>query len=153
MHMFKLTVLNFLICVHLLHAMPTLVAQETGSERRPNDELEVYVRVTQGDGGSPRAMQTAIARYEGKAGGKYEGIRVDLVGVVHIGEDEYYSALNRRLGKYDSVLYELVAPDGTRVRPQDLERNRSLLGSMQSGMKDMLNLEYQLEKIDYMAKN
>ena len=153
MQMFKLTVLNVLVCVHWMHAMPTLVAQETHAEQRATDDLEVYVRVTRGDGGSPRAMQTAIARYEGKAGTKYEGIRVDLVGVVHIGEDEYYSALNRRLGKYDSVLYELVAPDGTRIRPQDLERNRSLLGSMQSGMKDMLNLEYQLEKIDYMARN
>ena len=151
--MIKLTVLNVLVCVCLTHAVPTLVAQETDAEQRATSELEVYVRVTQGDGGSPRAMQTAIARYEGKAGTKYEGIRVDLVGVVHIGEDEYYSALNRRLGKYDSVLYELVAPDGTRIRPQDLERNRSLLGSMQSGMKDMLNLEYQLEKVDYMAKN
>ena len=108
-YMFKLTVLNVLICVHLTHAMPTLVAQETNAEQRATREPELYVRVTKGDGGSPRAMQTAIARYEGKAGTKYEGIRVDLVGVVHIGEDEYYSALNRRLGKYDSVLYELVA--------------------------------------------
>ena len=62
MHMFKLTVLNVLVCVHLMHAMPTLVAQEPDSERGATNELEVYVRVTQGDGGSPRAMQTAIAR-------------------------------------------------------------------------------------------
>ncbi len=72
---------------------------------------------------------------------------------MHIGQSEYYADLNKRLAKYDSVLYELVAPDGTRIRPEDLEKRRSVLASMQTGMKDMLNLEYQLEQVDYMAEN
>ena len=61
--------------------------------------------------------------------------------------------LNKRLAKYDTVLYELVAPDGTRITPEDLEKRRSVLASMQTGMKDMLNLEYQLELIDYTVNN
>ena len=72
---------------------------------------------------------------------------------MHIGQREYYKDLNEKLGKYDSVLYELVAPDGTRIKPEDLKKSRSVIGSMQSGMKDMLNLEYQLELIDYLAEN
>lgn len=99
------------------------------------------------------AMQTAIVRYQGKSGTKYAGQIVDLVGVVHIGEAEYYKDLDERLSKYEVVLYELVAPDGTRFKPEDLKNRQSILSSMQSGMKDMLNLEYQLEKVDYMAEN
>lgn len=112
----------------------------------------LYIRLKQTDG-KMQALQTAIVRYHGKPGTSYDGRVVDLVGVVHIGQREYYKDLNKRLAKYDSVLYELVAPDGTRIRPEDLQKRRSLLASMQTGMKDMLNLEYQLELIDYMAEN
>lgn len=114
---------------------------------------ELYLRVSKTDAGKPAALQTAIVRYQGVAGTEYEDQIVDLVGVVHIGQEEYYEELNKRLSKYDTVLYELVAPDGTRIRPEDLEERRSLLASMQTGMKDMLNLEYQLELIDYLADN
>ncbi|MDM4015797.1 hypothetical protein [Roseiconus lacunae] len=121
--------------------------------KRAGSEGEKYLRITEDDKGRKLALQTAIVRYEGKPGTRHDGAIVDLVGVVHIGEREYYKDLNTRLGKYDSVLYELVAPDGTRIRPEDLKRRRSIVASMQSGMKDMLKLEYQLERIDYMAEN
>lgn len=113
----------------------------------------LYLRVKKDKNNKPLALQTAIVRYKGKPGTTYAGRVVDLVGVVHIGQREYYEELNRRLARYDSVLYELVAPDGTRIKPEDLEERRSLLASMQTGMKDMLNLQYQLELIDYMAEN
>ena len=112
-----------------------------------------YLRVHHDEDDNPQALQTSIVRYRGKEGSEYAGQIVDLVGVVHIGQREYYLDLKKRLSKYDTVLYELVAPDGTRIRPEDLKKRRSLLASMQTGMKDMLNLEYQLELIDYMAEN
>ena len=114
---------------------------------------ELYLRVQQSEDGRPKSLQTAIVRYRGKKGTPFAGRIVDLVGVVHIGQGEYYADLNKRLSKYDAVLYELVAPDGTRIKPEDLEKRRSILASMQTGMKDMLNLEYQLEKIDYLTQN
>ena len=88
-----------------------------------------------------------------KPGTRYDGAIVDLVGVVHIGELQYYKDLDKRLSEYDTVLYELVAPDGTRIRPEDLKERRSVIASMQTGMKDMLQLEYQLEHINYLAEN
>ncbi len=128
---------------------------EKASARKDSqeDDHSLYLRVEESDDGKPKSLQTAIVRYRGKKGTKFEGRIVDLVGVVHIGQHEYYADLNKRLSKYDSVLYELVAPDGTRIKPEDLEKRRSILASMQSGMKDMLKLEYQLEKIDYLAEN
>ncbi|MEO9930515.1 hypothetical protein [Rhodopirellula bahusiensis] len=132
-------------------------AKATDTEPAPAEEAKVaeepaYVRVHEING-KPDALQTATVQFVGQPGTKYDGAIVDLVGVVHIGQDEYYTELKEQLSKYDSVLYELVAPDGTRIRPEDLEKRRSILASVQTGMKDMLNLEYQLEKIDYMAEN
>jgi hypothetical protein len=122
------------------------------SETKTSDS-ELYMRIKKTEAGKPEALQTAIVRYVGQPGTAHDGAVVDLVGVVHIGQGEYYKDLNDRLAKYDSVLYELVAPDGTRIRPEDLKERRSMLASMQTGMKDMLNLEYQLELVDYMAEN
>lgn len=112
-----------------------------------------FVRVDEDDEGRDRALQTSVVTFEGKPGSLWEGKRVDLFGVVHIGGDGYYDDINKRLAEYDVVLYELVAPDGTRIRPEDLEDRRGVLSSLQGGMKDMLGLEFQLEKVDYMAEN
>lgn len=129
-------------------------ASATASDgEESSEEASRYIRVKQSDEDQPVALQTAIVRYEGKPGSEFEGRFVDLVGVVHIGQREYYEALNERLAEYDRVLYELVAPDGTRIRPEDLENRRSILASMQSGMKDMLNLKYQLELVDYTSEH
>ena len=162
----KLTVFAFAVIVMaLFSALPTLFAQtavaekpaEGAAEATDSEESEQkkpkYLRIDRDDSGRKRALQTAIVRYEGPAGTKNAGVIVDLVGVVHIGERDYYQDLDNRLSKYESVLYELVAPDGTRIRPEDLKERRSIIASMQSGMKDMLGLEYQLERIDYLAEN
>lgn len=124
------------------------VLDDDGEEDEPK-----YLRIKKNEAGQKVSLQTAIVRYVGKPGTRYDGAVVDLVGVVHIGEKDYYRDLNDRLATYESVLYELVAPDGTRIRPEDLKERRSLIASMQTGMKDMLDLEYQLELIDYMATN
>ncbi len=157
--------LNYLVAVLLglalfplaIVAQDAAIAESEPAAAKPTEtkssDRPLYARIDDTESGKPRAMQTAIVRYEGVTGGPNEGKVVDLVGVVHIGEIEYYADLGKRLAKYDVVLYELVAPDGTRIRPEDLQARRSLLASMQTGMKDMLNLEYQLEKIDYMSKN
>ena len=128
-------------------------AKTAKAEKKKSKPDSLYIRIDETPEGKSKALQTAIVRYEGKPGTSYEGHVVDLVGVVHIGQREYYKDLNKRLSTYESVLYELVAPDGTRIRPEDLKKRRSLLASMQTGMKDMLNLEYQLELVDYMANN
>lgn len=127
-------------------------ASEPAGDQDPADQRR-YLRIQESDAGKPQALQTAVVRYRGEPGTQYAGQIVDLVGVVHIGQGEYYDQLNEMLAAYDTVLYELVAPDGTRIRPEDLQHRRSLLASMQSGMKDMLNLEYQLELVDYLAEN
>ena len=79
-------------------------------------------------------------------------ITVDLIGAVHIGEKEYFENLNQRFEQYESLLYELVAPEGT-VIPKGGGRDEGIptnpIAAMQVGMKTALGLEFQLEHIDY----
>ncbi|WP_164102771.1 TraB/GumN family protein [Candidatus Laterigemmans baculatus] len=123
-------------------------AGESGAE-----EASRYIRISKTEGGLPKALETSIVRYVGGKQSSHPGVVVDLVGVVHVGQKEYYRQLDKRLKTYDVVLYELVAPNGTRVAPEEVAASRSPLGAVQLGMRDMLNLEFQLQHIDYSAKN
>lgn len=110
-----------------------------------------FLRILRDDDDRPLAMQTAIVHY-GTSEKTDQGITVDLVAAVHIGEKSYFAEINRRLRDYDVVLYELVAPEGTRV-PQGGGRSNHPVSMLQNGMKDLLGLEFQLEQIDYQRKN
>ncbi len=112
-----------------------------------------YIRISKNDRGVAQTLDTAIARFVGRPGSRYAGQKVDLFGVIHIGEKKYYEEVQRRLNEYDVVLYELVAPNGTRLRPEDLESRDNVIAATQGGMTDLLNLEFQLRRIDYLAKN
>ena len=113
-----------------------------------------FLRVVNDRNGDPLCMQTAITRYRPKQG----ALVVDLIGAVHVGEGDYYEQLNRQFEVYDVVLYELVAPAGTRV-PAGGSRARAsrgpldLVAWMQSQTKSSLGLESQLEKINYQKSN
>ncbi len=107
----------------------------------------------------PLAMQTAIVRYvpaaDYDADKKPDGYTryVDLVGAVHIADHAYYRELNRRFRSYDAVLYELVAPEGTIVPRGRGTDNGNPLGALQNGLKNILEVEHQLEQIDYTRPN
>lgn len=118
-------------------------AEKLGSE---------WVRLKKDERGRPLAMQVAIVRYQpATAAGK--PVFVDLIGAVHVGDASYYKDLNERFEQYDALLYELVAPEGTIVEPGTKASNRNALGAMQNGMKNMLDLEHQLELVDYTKEN
>jgi hypothetical protein len=51
-------------------------------------------------------LQTAIVTYRNA-----EGVVVDLIGAIHIGDKAYYDALNKRFTTYEELLYEMVGED------------------------------------------
>ena len=52
------------------------------------------------------------------------------------------------------VLYELVAPAGTRIpKGGRKDKGGNVISSVQIGMKNVLELDYQLDQIDYTRKN
>ena len=111
-----------------------------------------FLRLTKQEDGELKTLEVAIVRCE-PIDGKPAGLAVDLVSAVHVAEPEYYAQLNREFAGYESVLYELVAPEGTRV-PKDAPRKASNpLSLLQHGMTDVLELQFQLEGIDYSPEN
>ena len=119
----------------------------------PNDR---FLRIRRDAKGRPIAMETSVVRYQTK-NEDGETVFVDLIGAVHVGQQEYYDSLNKQFEKYESLLYELVAPEGTVIPKGGRVENDSIalnpVGGIQKGLKTMLELEFQLEKIDYTKKN
>jgi len=112
---------------------------------------ESFIRIERDQNREPVALQTAIVKYVPV--GSATGVEIDLVAVVHVGEQAYYRRLNREFQNYDAVLYELVAPEGTRPT-RDKERNSdNPLAMLQQVMKLVLRLDHQLEVVDYGKSN
>ena len=123
---------------------------------------------------TPAMRQAAMAEGflrlvdEGAAGGRLEtsdvtyrnadGVTVRLVSVVHIGERPYYRDIGRSFEGDDAVLYELVKPKDAGVPVPDQVREGERggaagVGEFQRMLKDVLNLDFQLDAIDYTARN
>ena len=113
------------------------------------------MRIRKDAEGKSVAVETSVVRFERTDGDKR--VTVDLIGAVHVGELEYYESLNEQMAKYEALLYELVAPEGT-VIPKGGRRPGegpalNPVAAMQQGMQAMLELEFQLEHIDYTRPN
>lgn len=132
---------------------PSTSTSSKGDTKTRDGSKPAFIRLLEKKG-EPIALQTAIAAYrpQPKADKIPADLQVDLVGVIHLGEKAYYEKLNDLLAKYDVVLYELVAPEGTRV-PQGGGQSSHPISFLQRGMSAVLGLTYQLSVIDYHRDN
>ena len=126
----------------------TLVLALASATSVQADGETTFVRIAEDDQSQPLALQVAIASYAPRAGDS----RVDLISAIHIGDREYYEELNNRFRSYDALLYELVAPSGAVISRPDSER-RGVISNTQIMMKNMLELSFQLDEINYDASN
>jgi hypothetical protein len=116
-----------------------------------------FLRLLRDDAGEPVSLDTSIVEYcetaaDAARAGRREPLQVDLVAAVHIGGADYYDTLDRLFADYDAVLYELVAPPNARV-PKPGRKPAGAIGSAQQSLRQMLGLEFQLERVDYSADN
>lgn len=126
---------------------------EKTDDQKSAEKKPKFLRVENDEEGNPKGLQTAIASYVIKEG-KYKDVQVDLIGAVHVAHAEYFQDLNKRFRKYDALLYELVADPEANVPDPTLQKGSgSPVGAIQGGMKKMLGLQFQLDVIDYKAKN
>jgi hypothetical protein len=133
-----------LVLVPLLANLPVWAADVKG-EQEPTKFLRF---VEEGrDGGR---LETGVATYKNA-----QGVTVQLVGAVHIADTGYYEALNKQFEGYDALLYEMVKPKdmGAPGRDREQANGISLVHILQKGMKTFLDLDYQLDGIDYTKKN
>ncbi|HET7133843.1 MAG TPA: hypothetical protein VFJ95_16425 [Gammaproteobacteria bacterium] len=140
-----------IVCLLWLSAGAAAAQTTPAAAAAPQSGSNDFLRIAKNAAGEPRAFQTSIVHLAPDSA-SISRVTVDLVAAVHIGDARYYEELNARFRDYDSVLYELVAPQGTRV-PLGGGPRRSLVSSVQSGMTDVLGLAFQLEKIDYTRPN
>ena len=121
-------------------------------EKPQRDRAAKFVRVRNDDDGEPVALETAIVRYVPANGPKSRPV-VDLIGAIHVADKAYYDRLNKKFRQYDVLLYELVAPEGTVVPRGGPAQTDSFIGGLQGGMSSFLELEHQLECVDYTRPN
>lgn len=115
-----------------------------------------------------RALDTEPAQWmrfseDGKGNGKLEvgigtykndaGVTVHLVGAVHVGDQKYYSDLAKLFESYDALLYEMVKPKGAGAPVRGQKGGGGMVSMFQRLLKDVLELDYQLDGIDYSKKN
>src|SRR5690606_17277858 len=111
------------------------------------------------------SLQVALVRFKPRSGDK--SWFVDLVSAIHVADKSYYDELNNRFKEYDAVLYELVAPEGTKIpfqpavekQPKDaaqetgLQRAKNPITFIQTLMTDILGLSFQMDAIDYTSNH
>lgn len=146
--------------------------KEDSSEKEDSatEDEKLYVRIRKNSKNLAQALETSIVTLENSK--KYPGTRVDLIGAIHLGEAEYYKALNEKFKEYDVVLFEAVmpeeavrrdyrpgAPGAGRGELSDEEEwteakiGLAAISVLQLGMKDALGFEFQLGGVDYSPKN
>ena len=109
-----------------------------------------FVRIAEDDQNRATALQLAVVTYVPRD--EHLGLSVDLVGAVHIGDPAYYEQLNELFETYDVLLYELVAPADAMVT-QRVAKRKGLLSTTQVGLTKLLDLSFQLDKINYDREN
>ncbi len=104
-----------------------------------------FLRFTE-TGNDEGILEVALPTYRNE-----DGVTVTLISAVHIADGAHYAVLNAEFRKYEAMLYELVAAEGTRPDPDS--RDRSPISMIQNMLKSSLELEFQLEGIDYTPAN
>lgn len=125
--------------------------QDAVTDAAEEEKSTSYIRLERNDAGEPTALQTATGRFVSATG---DGdLVVDLVSVVHIGDEAYYRVLNKQFEQYDTVLYELVAPKGTRIPKGGRDAGDNPLAMLHELTSSMFGLVSQTNHIDYTQEN
>jgi len=124
-----------------------------------SDKIPAFIRIVRDEKTKEALrMETATVRYvkrsrKSKGKRRKQRVTVDMIGAVHVGERSYYEALNKQFEQYDALLYELVGAKGTRPPKGARAASNNPAGFLQNAMKSTLELDHQLELIDYTKKN
>ena len=140
----------FLSATRLLSGLQLCIAGEssgTTAEKTPAEQA--FVRLKRDENGKPATLQVAVVRHVPRDKDKDHSLEyVDLISAVYICEHDYYKLINFLFTRYDAVLYELVAPQGTRI-PRGGNEKKGIISGAQSWMRDVLGMGMQLEDVDY----
>src|SRR5690349_18081884 len=145
---FGLSLALLLSSASFLRAAPTTAPADArpiaGEEAHATDFLRFVDK-----GATGGRLETADVAYRNA-----DGVTVHLVAAVHIGEHDYFEGLNQSFKLRDAVLYEMVkGKDQPLPEPGGPNQSHSAVSQFQRYLKDALNLEFQLDVVDYTAPN
>lgn len=112
----------------------------------PPAARNAFIRFVPGQPGTGR-VETAVRSYRDA-----NGVTVNLFAAVHVGDRVYYRELQRRFAACDALLYEMIRDVPEDATPGPVSTDNPI-SQLQLGMRTLLNLEFQLEAIDYTATN
>ena len=92
-------------------------------------------------------VETAVKTYQRTA----DGVMVSLISVVHVGDGAYFDKLQTSFESYDAVLYEMIRDRET--DPTKKVGTEHPVSQLQIAMKTLLELDFQLDRIDYGKTN
>ena len=125
-------------------------ANQAGVKKKP--AARSYVRVRRDKAGEVIALETAVVQF-GPRDRSQASPTVDLYAAIHVADRAYYVQLNRDFARYDAVLYELVAKQNTRPTPEKSAGASHPVAILQKGLQGLLDLDYQLDRVDYKRRN
>ena len=109
-----------------------------------------FLRFVEDDHGGG-VLQASTITYRNSA-----GVSVDLIAAVHVADASFFHDLNKSFEQYDSLLYEMVKPEGADPsQPRDPNGTHALswVTMLQHFLQQTLSLSFQLDEIDYSRKN
>ena len=133
------------------------------ADEAPDDR---FIRVVETE--KSARLQTSVTSYE------KEGVKLDLIGAIHIADQSYYEKLNEIFKGYDIVLFEMIGGEGLGRQaaeaakpeiagapaPEEegeadpvVERRNLTLGLIYQEVADFLKLTSQVDIVDYTAQN
>ena len=136
----------------MLLAASACAAEAAAAAPRAEGAKDQFLRLARDRDNRPLRLETAIVRCA-PVDGNRRTPTVDLVAAIHVADAAYYRQLNREFAGYDAVLYELVAAEEAQVPRPGSPPGNNPLSLLQNGIKNVLDLEFQLDGIDYTRKN
>ena len=121
-------------------------AQDKPSTQPAQPGGETFLRFVHDVDANTGHLDAAVVSYVNS-----DGVVVNLVSAVHVGDKAYYERLNKLFKTYDSLLYEMVKPKDAEV-PQPGQAGGAI-SFLQRALKNVLGLQFQLDAIDYSAGN
>src|SRR5947209_2845430 len=125
----------------LLASVPVYAREKPASEKKPE-----FIRFVEDKNGGGK-LQTAIVTYKNS-----DGVTVHLVAALHVGEKSYYKGLSQTFDGYDALLYEMIKPKDSGA-PEPGAHSTSMISMFQRFLKDVLELDFQLDDVDYTKEN
>jgi hypothetical protein len=125
-----------------------LVSAAAGHPHPDKHAPSQFIRFVEDNRGNAR-LESAETVYRNR-----DGVTVELIAAVHIADAEYFRGIDEKLSRYEAMLYEMVKPKGADVhRPRAARENAHWIAMVQRFLKTHLDLEFQLDAIDYTREN